>query len=264
VPTDQHIEGGGHAEHDLVGLYEAYKSQYTDITSVQMKVYAETGQYVINRGTTNNWSVSVDGSGNPYTDTWWEGLIFYAQWNRGLYQMMAQSYLDAGMPSGGYAHKTAAHILYMKHWMYTHTFSGNYRITNRNSDQSVNVFGGQTTDGAKIIQWPYGGGINEKWNMVDLGGGYYWFKNVKSAKAAVIEGASTANGALAIQWGFGGSSLNDVWRLDDVGGGYYRFVNQESGKVLEVPANSTTNGTQLDQWSWNGGNNQQFQIISVP
>jgi Ricin-type beta-trefoil lectin domain-like len=263
VPTDQHIENIGHAQHDVFGLFESYQSRYTGITSAQVKIYADTTQYIINKGATNSWAGNVDGTGSStYLKT---DFIWLAQWNRALYQMIAQSNISANQLNNAEGCKNVAYILYMKRWLYTHTFGGNYRLVARHSGLGVNVSGASTSDGAAVIQWPYAGGSNEKWQLVDLGGGYYWFKAVHSGKAAVIQGASTANGALAIQWSFtSGNSGNDEWRLDYLANGYYRFINRHSGKVLEVPGGSTASGTQLGQWSWASVNHQQFQIISVP
>jgi Ricin-type beta-trefoil lectin domain-like len=263
VPNDQHIENIGHAQHDVAGLFECYQSRYTAVTSAQVKVYADTTQYVINKGATNSWSDNVDGTGSSTSLK--SDFIWLAQWNRALFQMIAQSNISANQLNNDEGCKNVGYILYMKRWLYRHTFSGNYRVVARHSGLGMNVSGASTLNGAPVIQWPYGGGTNEQWQMVDLSGGWYWFKAVHSGKAAVIEGASTANGALAIQWSYtSGNSGNDEWRLDYLANGYYRFVNRHSGKVLEVPAASTANGKQLGQWSWAGVTHQQFQIISVP
>jgi hypothetical protein len=263
IPTDQHIENIGHAQHDVVGLFESYESQYTAVTSAQVKVYADATQYVINLGATNSWAGNVDGTGTAGSSLKTD-FIFLSQWNRALYKMIAQSNIDANQLSGSEGCKNTGYILYMKHWMYTHNFSGNYKVIVRHSGGDLNVSGASTADGAAIVQWTYAGGTNEKWQLVDLGGSYYWFKNVNSGKAAVVQSASTANGAAVVQWTFGGSNTNDEWRLDDLGGGYYRFVNHNSGKVMDVSGGSTANGAIIDQWRWVQALQEQFQIISVP
>jgi hypothetical protein len=264
VPTDQHIENIGHAQHDVVGLYECYESQYTGVTSAQMKVYADTTQYVINLGATNTWAGNVDGTDTTATSLKTD-FIFLSQWNRALYKMIAQSNIDANLLNGSEGCKNTGYILYLKHWLSTHTFTGNYRIPARHSGLGLSVSGGSTASGAQIVQSSYTGANSEKWQLVDLGGGYYWFKNVNSAKAAVVQSASTANGAAVIQSSYTSATpLNDEWYLDDLGGGYYRFVNRTSGKVMDVSGGSIASGAVVDQWRWVQAAQEQFQIISVP
>ena len=45
---------------------------------------------------------------------------------------------------------------------------GYYEITNRNSGMSLDVNGGSTANGAGVIQWPYNGGRNQQWQVVQL------------------------------------------------------------------------------------------------
>jgi hypothetical protein len=265
VPPDTHLENIGHAQHDMVGLFESYESQYTMATSSQMQVFADTTQYVINLGSTDSWASNVDGSGAPTTNLKVD-FIFFAEWNRPLYKMIAQSNIDANqINSGSEACKNTGYILYMKHWMATHTFSGNYKIISTRSGKAVVVQGASTTDGASIIQYDFGGSAtNDEWQLVDLRGGYYELKNVNSGKAAVVLAADTANGAAVVQYTYGGAIMNDEWRLDDLGGGNYRLWNHNSGKVMDVSGGSTSNNAVIDQWQWVQAPQEQFQIISVP
>ncbi|WP_075187774.1 RICIN domain-containing protein [Teredinibacter haidensis] len=58
------------------------------------------------------------------------------------------------------------------------------------------------------------------------------------------------------------------WGEMECGGGnasgtYYRLVNRNSNKDLDVNGGSTSDGASVLQWEWNGGNNQQWEIISV-
>ncbi|WP_221409691.1 RICIN domain-containing protein [Pseudochryseolinea flava] len=135
-----------------------------------------------------------------------------------------------------------------------------YRIINRNSGQALDVNGGATTDGAAIIQWPWNGGNNQQWQLVDQGGGYYRIQNRNSGKPADVNGGSIANGATVIQWPWNGGN-NQQWQLVDNGNGYYRILNRNSGRAMDVNSGSTANGASVIQWQWNAGNNQQWQII---
>jgi len=116
VPTDQHIENQGHAQHDMLGLYDGWESGYTTLTSSQMKVYADTTFNIINLGTTNSWADNVDGTGSSsYLKI---DFIWLAQWNLALYKMIAQANIDAGQLNVDEGCKNTASILWMKHWMW--------------------------------------------------------------------------------------------------------------------------------------------------
>ncbi|WHY21386.1 RICIN domain-containing protein [Paenibacillus sp. G2S3] len=140
------------------------------------------------------------------------------------------------------------------------TATTNYMITNVNSGKIVEVFGGGTTDGTKVVQWDYHAGKNQRWELVDAGGGYYKIKNVKSGKVLDVTGGSTANGALVVQWTENGGD-NQQWKIVDVGGGYVKLINRNSGKALDSTG-STADGVQLTQWEDNGGDNQKWQLFS--
>lgn len=135
-----------------------------------------------------------------------------------------------------------------------------YRIVNRNSGQVLDVNGASTANGTAVIQWPWTGGNNQQWQVIDNGGGYYRVINRNSSRALDVNGGSTASGAAVIQWTWNGGN-NQQWQFVDNGGGYFRIINRNSGQALDVNGGSTTSGATVIQWPWNGGNNQQWQMI---
>ena len=143
------------------------------------------------------------------------------------------------------------------------SFSGYYKIVDRNSGKVPAVQGAQTTNGAPVILWTFGSAQNDQWQFVATDSGYYNLVNRHSGKSLVVKGASTADSAAIIQWTFG-SAQNDQWKPVSVGGGYYNLVNRHSGLLLDVKGAGTANGTAFDQYHSTGGANQQFQLISVP
>ncbi len=144
-------------------------------------------------------------------------------------------------------------------WIQT-VCDGSYRIVNRNSGKALDVYQQSTSDGANVIQWPYNGGNNQKWTIVEAGGGYYRIVNVNSGKDLDVYQSSTADGGNVIQWSHNGGN-NQLWQINDLGNGYYSIINKNSGKALDVYQNSTADGGNVVQWSYNSGNNQQWQII---
>jgi hypothetical protein len=255
IPTDQHIENIGHAQHDMEGLYQAWESDYTGLTDSQMQVYADTAQFVINLGATNSWSMNVDGTGTPSTSLKTD-FIFLSQWNPALYKMIAQANIDANLLNVDEGCKNTGYILCMKHWIH---LQGTFQIQNNSSGLVLNNQG-SLTNGSAITQWNSVNSDNLRWTFIPTSGGFYQINSVKSGRDAVVQGASTANGAGIVQWSFG-SSGDDQWKPVANSDGSYTFFNLHSGLVLEDPGFSTNKTTQMDQWSSNGGSNQKWTLL---
>ena len=145
------------------------------------------------------------------------------------------------------------------------TLSGFFRITPRHSGKALAVQGSSTANNAAVVQFTYGGSsTNDEWELINIGSNFYKIMNRNSGKAMVVQSASTADGALVIQYTYGGSATNDEWGIVDDGGGYYHILNRNSGKALEVAGSSTADGAAVDQLTYSSGNNQQFQLVSIP
>ncbi|WP_431611169.1 RICIN domain-containing protein [Chryseobacterium sp. 'Rf worker isolate 10'] len=136
-----------------------------------------------------------------------------------------------------------------------------YKIINRASGKSLDVYSGSLADGAKVIQWDYTGGNNQKWKLSQTGGSYKII-NKNSNKLIDNPSSSTADGTIMTQYVDNGGA-NQQWQIVNLGTGYYKIINVSSGKALDNSGSSTTNGTDIVQWTYGGGNNQQWQIIEV-
>ncbi|MEO6454825.1 MAG: RICIN domain-containing protein [Ginsengibacter sp.] len=137
--------------------------------------------------------------------------------------------------------------------------NGVYNIVVRHSGKSLDVNGASMADGAKVQQWTYGGGNNQKWTVTNLGDGTYSIRALHSGKGLDVNGASMADGAIVQQWFYGGGS-NQRWRIESVGSGYYRIVNVNSSKCLDIVGASMSDGAATNQWTCSGNNNQSFQF----
>jgi mannan endo-1,4-beta-mannosidase len=142
--------------------------------------------------------------------------------------------------------------------------NGTYQMTFRHSGKSLNVSGSSTADGGDVVQWPYGGGNNEKWFVKDEGSGQYSIKNVNSGRGLDVVGASTADGADINQWYYAGAN-NAKWKIEAVSGqsGYYRIKNVNSGKCIEVANSGTTDGLPIQQWTCYDYTNQVFSLNKI-
>lgn len=136
---------------------------------------------------------------------------------------------------------------------------GIYRINSRVSGKVLDVSGVSTNNGARIHQWDWANGDNQKWIVTNVGGSNYSIVAVHSNKALDVVDVSTADNAEIQQWDYNGGT-NQQWRIEDVGSGYYQIVASHSNKALDVPNGSQNNGTLLVQYAINGGQNQHWQF----
>ncbi|WP_405799223.1 RICIN domain-containing protein [Streptomyces sp. NBC_01506] len=98
--------------------------------------------------------------------------------------------------------------------------------------QVANVRGAGTDNGVPVIQYPWSGKANERWEADSALGGYYRFKSVNSGKCLNVAGGGTANGTEVIQYTCGNAN-NELWRFVPKGIGY-QVVVKSSNKCLNV------------------------------
>jgi lysophospholipase L1-like esterase/fibronectin type 3 domain-containing protein len=137
--------------------------------------------------------------------------------------------------------------------------NGVYKITARNSGKALDVVGVSTTNGARIQQWDWADGSNQKWKVESLGSGLYKITAMHSLKSLDVVDASLGNGAQIQQWDFS-NNTNQKWTIENLGTGYYKLIASHSNKVLTVPGASITNGTLITQSDWTSGTEQQWQF----
>ncbi|MFJ4915483.1 RICIN domain-containing protein [Streptomyces sp. NPDC088726] len=132
-------------------------------------------------------------------------------------------------------------------------------LTGHQSGKCADVSDYDSADGAQLIQWGCGAGVNQDFWMKDLGTGYLQIMARHSGKCLDIAGASTADGAYAVQNTCDGSA-SQQWkaRATDVAGAV-ELVARHSGKCLDVVNQSRSDGTALDQWTCNSGDNQKWE-----
>lgn len=169
---------------------------------------------------------------------------------------------DKGSFDSSYTASVPAHgVVILKVAGGTPYINGAFKIVNRNSGKVLAVQNSLSEDNAAIVQVPFSGASNEKWQITPNGDGTYKVININSSKCMTVQNASTADGANILQNTYN-SNESDKWRLQSVGNGYYNFVNSNSGKMLNIP--NTLDGAQLNQLAGDGSYNQQFQLIQLP
>lgn len=143
-----------------------------------------------------------------------------------------------------------------------------YKITSKHSGKCLDASGWSRENGARIIQWDWHGGANQRWQLLERGSFnselVAVFRNLNSEKCLDVSGWSRDNGAEIIQWDYHGGD-NQRWRLVPVGDdpGYYYLRSIHSDKCLDVYGWSRENGTAIVQWDCHGGDNQKWQLTLV-
>ncbi|KQZ09818.1 lectin [Agromyces sp. Root1464] len=137
------------------------------------------------------------------------------------------------------------------------------RLENVKSGKVMDVDGGSSSDGAAVIQWPWTGASNQKWQLVSGYDGSFRVRSVRSWKVLDVPASSTVDGELLDQWS-DGFSPNQWWRAEFVSGDEYRFVNVVSGHCLAVADGSTADGARLMQRAVDEAEQSQlWRIVAV-
>ncbi|GAA1860350.1 RICIN domain-containing protein [Myceligenerans crystallogenes] len=159
----------------------------------------------------------------------------------------------AAAVTGGILAAPAAHAAFQ-----TNTW---YVLQSRQSGLALQIEGGSTTAGAKLVQSTRTDAAAQQFRFVGVGSGSYKIQVRHSGLLLDVYAKSTANGADIVQWSDVGTT-NQHWQiLDD--GTYLRFVNRNSGKALDVWEWATAVGSRISQYDSTGGTNQQWRPIPV-
>ena len=116
----------------------------------------------------------------------------------------------------------------------------------------LDVFGGDTSDGATVGIWDCNGAPWQKWTyrnqtLSGIGG-----------KCLDVAGGGRTNGTRVQLWTCNGTGAQ-LWRA--LGG---QLVNPQSGKCLDVSGNQNANGITVQLWDCWGGPNQQWIVAQAP
>jgi phage tail protein X len=136
-----------------------------------------------------------------------------------------------------------------------------YRIINKKSGKAVDVYGTNTKNNSKVIQWAYHGNANQQWRFSSVGSSY--FKVMARHSGKYLACHTTYNNSNVCQYDYYSGGYKD-WKVECVGNtGYYRLIHRASGKVLNISDGSTADGANCVIYSWNGGDDQLFSIEEV-
>jgi len=126
----------------------------------------------------------------------------------------------------------------------------------------LDVAGGSTSNGAKVIQWAGHGTGNQRWNFVDQGNGTSAIVNQNSGKCLTSDGVAghqlyqfTCVGSLLQQWK---GTLGTVFDTSS-----HRLSNVATGLAMDVSGASATAGAAIITWYPNSQPNQYFSYYQL-
>jgi hypothetical protein len=141
--------------------------------------------------------------------------------------------------------------------------SGTYRISSRYNGKVLDAYNYGTANGTQIIQWTYGGGSNQRWNVTNLGNNQYSIIGVQSGKSIDINNGSSTNGTKVHLWDYWGGNMQKyvLTPMTGAGTGYYRISPVHAPEsCLDISGISSANGALIQLWTWAGGHHQQWSF----
>ncbi|MFE9458776.1 RICIN domain-containing protein [Streptomyces californicus] len=129
-------------------------------------------------------------------------------------------------------------------------------LTASHSGKCADVADRSTADGAALVQWGCGNGVNQQFWLKSAGSGRVQIVARHSGKCLAVRDGSTADGAAIAQYACDGTAAQQ-WKATG-SGATVQLAAVRSGKCLDVTNTSTSDGTSLIQWSCNGGTNQKW------
>lgn len=143
----------------------------------------------------------------------------------------------------------------------TKKLDGVYYIKNSSSNLYLDIYNGQSSDGANVQQWSYNGYEAQKFKLVSDGAGYYYILTGASnyQKCLDVEAGKTTDGANILQWGYHGGDMQK-YKVEDLGNGKYVFYTKISNckSCMDLYEVSPNAGANVNQWNYWGGAGQQW------
>ena len=131
----------------------------------------------------------------------------------------------------------------------------------RHSNKCLDVKDDSKADGAPLVQFRCGSGMNQQFELIPTGS-YYQIVARSSGKCVEVRAASGADKAVIQQLSCNGGA-NQRFQLVDMGGGFNKLVIRGSGKCVDVDGASTADLALILQLTCNGQTNQQFRLQGV-
>jgi hypothetical protein len=139
-----------------------------------------------------------------------------------------------------------------------------YKIVNKYTGKSLDVYGANSANHTQILQWSYHGGSNQQWRVISNGDGTFDIKNRATGKLLDIQqsGNSCINGLKTEQYQDDNTG-SQQWYLMKQADGTYKMKNKTCGKVIKVNGGSYNDGAPVVLWDDFGAEYFKWRIEEV-
>ncbi|KAI1396500.1 carbohydrate-binding module family 13 protein [Hypoxylon fuscum] len=128
---------------------------------------------------------------------------------------------------------------------------------NYGSGTCVDLAGGETKNGTKIIGYQFHGGKNQQWKLLKVDKSSVWptwvIRNVHTNTNMDLYNGGNDNGAKINGWAGGEATTNDhqLWRLvtADTNGRVFMIQNVGTGTYVDLLNGNSANSTQIGGWA---------------
>ncbi len=135
--------------------------------------------------------------------------------------------------------------------------NGVYSITAMHSGKVLDVYDASLSQGAAVIQYPWIGDNNQRWQFTFLGNGYYRIDALHSGLSMSYFRLSPFLSPQVMQLNWSGSTVQQ-WKVTSVQPGQFAIECRANGLVLDVFDASTDDGVKVITFPWNGDGNQRW------
>ncbi len=246
--------------------------------------------YTGDRWAVNNYSMSrivllpIEVNGTNLSVKWYDQYNIDAQsgeWSAGaryfpdgIYTITAKhSGMVLGTTSGSAVQQQTYTGANSQLWRIQNIGASHFKITSVASGKVLDVSGSSREVGAKILQYEWNDGYNQKWHVIDCGDGYHRLVSVNTlGKTAEISGGSKSSGAEAVLGNFSYKD-NQLWRIvsadkEIISGQCYRIENRTTHMALDASSTGlisqqTSQNKTSQIWKLEDLYNGCFTVIST-
>ncbi|WP_238991364.1 RICIN domain-containing protein [Rariglobus hedericola] len=137
--------------------------------------------------------------------------------------------------------------------------NGTYAFFNRNTLKAVDVVGASTSNGAKVQQWNYGAGPNQKWVIAHQGANQYTIKSTQTGKAMDVASNTLLSGDNIGMWP-SKTAGSQRYLFMPTDSGFYKIIGVGNGLAIEIADASLSRGARVEQREYKDGSYQQWLV----
>lgn len=139
------------------------------------------------------------------------------------------------------------------------TIVGTYQLKVRANNKCLDGKDWGTVNGTKVVAWNCNANQNnQKFQVVNAGGGYWYLKNVHAKKCIDVPSGSKANGT-RLQLYSCNHTAAQKFRLEDRGAGWVAMINQAANKCVDLDLK----GGYLQTWDCGNEANKQIGFFKL-